>query len=110
MEQYLNKKEFYKHLSMVDKYEQFLFTIEIDFERPRFELHFDWSSKKPNGKFNPIMSAQLIDRYKTGFRKYVTKDLFWDCIKEGTTTQYKVWKKLNDWVKIALRKYKILGE
>ena len=105
MNQYLNKKEFYKYLSMVGKYEQFLFTIEIDFERPRFELHFDWSSKKPNGEFNPIMSAQLIDRYKNGFRKYVAKDLVLNCIKEDTTTQFKVWKKLNDWVENSLNNY-----
>lgn len=105
MKQYLDKKEFYKYLSMVGKWESFFFTIRLNVENQRFELHYDWSSKTASGKFNPIMTAQLIDTKKNGFRKYVTPDLHWDCIKEKTTTQFTVWKKLNAWVEKALANY-----
>lgn len=104
----IDKKKFYEYLSLTDRYQAFFFTIPL--ENPRFELHFDWSSQTPSGKFNPMMSAQLIDTKKQGFRKYVTKDLHWDCVKENTTTQYRVWKKLNDWATNALENYNLESE
>ena len=102
----LDKKDFYNRLSNFGKCENILFSMRL--KNSRFELHFDWSSIFPNGSFNPIMSAQLIDTKKQGFRKYVVPDIYWDCVKEKTTTQFQVWKKLNDWVKKSLEQYELL--
>lgn len=101
----LDKKEFYKQLSLTNKHDGFFFTIRLKEENARFELHYDWRSRTPSGKFDPMMCAQLIDTKKSGFRKYVVPDLHWNCIEENTTSQYRVWKKLNDWIESALVNY-----
>lgn len=98
----IDKKNWYK------AFEQFTnrnVPIFLFFDFSHYTIIFDWTSIKPDGSFNPIMSAQLIDRNKSGSGKYVTKDLIWDCRKEGTTTDYKLYRYLNKWATESINRY-----
>ncbi len=75
-------------------------------ENLRFRIIYNWSSRKPNGDFNPIMSCQLIDTHKQGYHKYVVPDLIFDSLKEGITTDYKLFKYLSRWIDKAMSEYK----
>ena len=111
-ENQLNKKWFYENLKSFDNPSLLIYIdMTLDKNKFRYRLHFSWDNKKPNGKFNPIMSAQLLDITKQGSKKYVAKDLIWDCQKEDTTTSYKLYKLykfLNKWIENAIREYECL--
>jgi len=68
-----------------------------------YELVFNWPVTKPSGEFDPIMIAQLIDLQIEGPKKYVVPDLRIDAIKEGITTDYKLFRRLNRWVTDAIQ-------
>ena len=100
----LDKKMFYEHLKPTakDKYSPIFFDMPINPDNLRYRLIFDWSSIKPSGEFNPMMSAQLVDTFKTvGHGKYIVPDLLFNCIEEGVTTDYKLYKYLNAWIEKA---------
>ena len=103
----LDKKWFYESLKpFTNKYLPIFIDIPLSKENPRYRIIFDWSSRTPSGKFNPMMLCQLIDTTKQGFRKYVVPDLLFDCVKEGVTTDYKLYKYLSAWIDDALKNYK----
>lgn len=105
----LDKKWFYEHLkSFSNPSLPIYIDMTLDKNNLRYRIHFCWENKRHNGKFNPIMSAQLLDITKQGLKRYVTKDLMWDCQKEDTTTAYKLYKFLNRWIEDAIRKYECL--
>ena len=99
----LDKAWFYENLKpFTNKYLPIHMDMPINKENLRYRIIFSWSSLKPNGDFNPIMSCQLIDTSKQGYHKYVVPDLIFDCQKEGITTDYKLFKYLSKWVEKAL--------
>ena len=103
----LDKKWFYKALEpFANKHLPIFFDIPLNKTNPRYRIIYSWSSRKPNGDFNPIMSCQLIDTYKQGSKKYVVPDLLFDCIQEKVTTNYKLYKYLSAWIDEALKNYK----
>lgn len=100
----LDKTWFYNHLSKFnDKYVPIFIDIPINKENMRYRLIYSWRNIKPDGSFNPLMSCQLVDITKQGWNKYVVPDLNFDCIKENTTTQYKLFKYLSNWIDKALK-------
>ncbi len=103
----LDKKWFYESLKrFTNKYVPIFFDIPLSRDCLRYRIVFSWSSIKPNGDYNPYMSCQLIDTTKYGSRKYVVPDLLFDCVKEGVTTDYKLYKYLSAWIDDALKNYK----
>ena len=99
---YLDKKYFYKALEPFEnKHTPIYIDIPLSKDDLRYRIIFSWSHRKPNGDFNPLMSCQLIDTHQQGIKKYVARDLIFDCIKEGVTTQYKLYKYLEAWIKNA---------
>lgn len=106
----LEKKWFYENLKpFSNKYIPIQFDIPINRENLRFRIIFSWSSTKPNGDFNPIMYAQLIDTHKQGCKKYVVPDLIVNAIEAGLTTDYKLYKYLSKWVENGLSSYEMEG-
>ena len=101
---HLDKKHFYKALkAFTNKHLPIFIDIPLNEKDLRYRIIYSWSSRKPNGDFNPIMSCQLIDTYKQGSRKYIVPDLVFDCIKEGVTTDYKLFKYLSAWIDKAFQ-------
>lgn len=101
----LDKKWFYEALKpFSNKYLPIFIDIPLSKDDRRYRIIFDWSSRKPNGDFNPIMYCQLIDTTKQGWKKYVVPDLVFDCVKEGVTTDYKLYKYLSAWIDKAFEK------
>lgn len=99
----LDKAWFYESLKpFKNPYLPIFFDMSISKDNLRYRIIFSWTSQKPNGDFNPIMSCQLIDTTKQGSQKYVVPDLLFDCIKEGVTTDFKLYKFLSKWVENAL--------
>ena len=100
----LDKELFYQHLKKFsNKHMPIFFDMPINSQTLHIRLIFSWQSRKPNGDFNPTMFAQLIDMTLTVTNgKYITPDLCFDCIKEGITTDFKLYKYLNAWIKKAL--------
>lgn len=100
----INKKDFYEKLKPFakNKYSQIL----LNFRFGHYELIFEWTMCKPNGEFDPIMYVQLINVNLTGAKKYVVPDLFFNCIEEGITSDFKLYKYLDDFVITALNKEK----
>lgn len=104
----LDKTWFYEHLKgFENKHLPINIDIPISKDELRFRIIFNWHSRKPNGEFNPIMSCQLIDTRKQGWRKYIVPDLIFDCIKEGVSTDYKLFKYLSKWIDKAFSEYNI---
>lgn len=102
----LDKKWFYEFLKgFENKYLPIFINIPLSPEDTRYRIIFSWTSMKPNGDFNPIMSCQLLDTYKQGSHQYVVPDLLFDCIKENVTTDYKLYKRLSAWISEALENY-----
>ncbi len=103
----LDKKYFYQKFEpFSNRHIPIFIDMTLNQENLRYRLIFSWTSRKPNGDFNPIMSAQLIDTYKQGSKKYIVPDLIFDCIKENVTTTYKLYKYLNSWITKAFEIYK----
>lgn len=102
----LNKKLFYESFEpFKNKYLPIFFDMPISKEEKRFRIVFSWKSEKPDGKFNPIMSCQLIDTSKDGANEYIVPDLIFDCIENHITTDFKLYKYLNNWIINALKNY-----
>ena len=110
-EKRLEKELFYKYLktksNCENKYKPIFFFMPISSEELHYELVFDYTSHKPDGTFNPIMYAQLIDKRENGIKKYIVPDLVFDCIKEKVTTDYKLYNFLNAWISKALENYEV---
>ena len=99
----LDKQLFYEYLA---NFSNKHLPIYIDMPINRNELHirliFSWTSKRPNGEFNPMMYAQLVDTTKTvSAGKYILPDLVFDCFEKGVISQYKLYKYLKAWVESA---------
>lgn len=102
----LDKALFYDNLKdFSNKHLPIFFNMPINRSNLRYRIIFSWSSRKPNGDFNPTMSCQLIDTFKQGYNKYVVHDLLFDCVKEKVTTDFKLYKYLAAWVENALKNY-----
>lgn len=102
----LDKKWFYEQLKPfgANKYTPIYIDMPLNKNDTRYRLIFDWSPLKPNGEFNKMMSAQLIDTHKTvSTGKYIVPDLWFDCIKENVTTDYKLYKYLKQWIDTAFK-------
>lgn len=96
----LDKAKFYEALKPFAKTH-----TGIDFNirfGDHYELIFSWRDTKPNGDLDPIMHVQLMDTKIDGFRKYVVPDLVLDAEKEGVDTDYKLYKRLNQWATEAI--------
>ena len=106
--QRLDKSLFYERLAATgnNKFTPIFIDMPLSRDDVRFRLIFSWTNIKPNGEFNPMMSAQLIDTYKQGGKKYIVPDLLFDCRKENTTTRYRLYKYLSAWIDAALSEYK----
>lgn len=103
----LDKKWFYEQLKQFsNKHLPIYIDIPISKENLRYRIIYSWTSRKPNGDFNPIMSCQLIDTSKQGWNKYVVPDLIFNCQKENVTTDFKLYKYLSKWIDEALSNYK----
>ena len=101
----LDKKWFYENLKgFNNKYLPINIDIPLNKENLRYRIIFNWSCRKPNGDFNPIMSCQLIDTTKQGYYKYVVPDLIFDCVKENVTTDFKLYKYLDLWINKAFER------
>ena len=101
----LNKQWFYENLKrFTNKHLPIHIDISLSKEDLRYRIIYSWTNIKPNGDFNPIMSCQLIDTSKGGRDRYVVPDLIFDCVKEGVTTDYKLYKYLSKWIDEALKK------
>lgn len=102
----LDKKEFYKKLKPFSKNKhngiQLFMYLDNEF---RCQLIFGWSNSNPNGEFNPMMYAQLLDMHKVGSHRYIVPDLNWNCVDENTTTDYKLYKFLKKWIYDATSNY-----
>ena len=105
----LDKKIFYQNLksksNCQNKYKPIFFFMPISSTELHYELVFDFTSHKPNGDFNPIMLAQLIDKRENDFKKYIVPDLIWNCLETNTTTDYKLYKFLDEWITKSLLVY-----
>jgi hypothetical protein len=98
----LDKAKFYEALTpFKNKHLGILFNLRFG---GHYELIFDWSHRKPNGDYNPIMYAQLVDLRISGSKKYVVPDLFIDCRKEKICTDYQLYKRLDKWLTGAILK------
>jgi len=103
MEHQLDKKLFYEHLKpFANKHLPIVINMPLNPHDVRYRLIFDWSSRKPNDEFNPIMYAQLLDTTKQGYHQYVVPDLIFNGPNEGVTTDYKLWLYLDQWIVAAL--------
>ena len=102
----IDKAYFYENLKQfTNKYLPIFIDMPISKDNLRYRIIYSWTSRKPNGDFNPIMYCQLIDTTKQGINKYVVPDLIFDCKKEGVTTDFKLYKFLSKWVENALTEY-----
>lgn len=102
----LDKQWFYENLKpFSNKHLPIFFDMPLNKSNFRYRIVFSWTSRKPNGDFNPMMSCQLIDTHKQGSKKYVVPDLLFDCQKEKVNTDYKLFKYLSAWVDEALKNY-----
>jgi hypothetical protein len=96
----LDKAKFYEALKpFANKHLGILFNLRFG---GHYELIFDWSHRKPNGDFNPIMYAQLVDLRISGSKKYVVPDLFLDVTRDDVGTDFRLYKALDKWVTDAL--------
>lgn len=102
----LDKKMFYAQLELFEnKHESILIDMPINKENWNIRLIYDWTPKKMNGEFNPIMYAQLVDVTKTvGHGKYIVPDLFFNAVDLGITTDYKLYKFLNKQIEEAFER------
>ncbi len=103
----LDKQWFYENLKPHAKNKHTPIFLDMPLSRKdfRYRLVFDWNPRKPNGDFNRIMTAQLIDTHKNvGHGKYVVPDLNFDCIENDVTTDYKLYKFLDRWVQQAFER------
>ncbi len=99
----LDKAWFYQNLKpFANRHLPIHMDIPISKYNLRYRIIYSWSSRTPNGSFNPTMSCQLIDTTKQGWNKYVVPDLIFDCKKEGITTDYKLYRFLSKRVECAL--------
>lgn len=103
----LSKKAFYENLSQFsNKHTAIHINMPInEIIGDRFRILFYWRNESVNGKFDPLMSAQLLDMTKHGPKIYVAPDLYIDCIKENITTDYRLYKRLDKWVRESIEKY-----
>lgn len=107
----LNKAWFYENLKpFANPHLPIHIDIPISKEELRYRIVFSWTSRKPNGDFNPIMSCQLVDTTKQGWNKYVVPDLIFDCKEELTTTDFRLYKFLAKWVENALSNTSIVKD
>lgn len=107
----LDKKWFYENLKGFENPNlPISINMSISKENLRYRIIFNWTSRKPNGDFNPIMSCQLIDTTKQGYHQYVVPDLIFDCIKEDVITDFKLYKYLDLWINEAIKKYENIEE
>lgn len=101
MSNMLDKKLFYDSLNgFKNKYLPISINIPINKNTPYVCLSFYWNSQTINGRFNPIMTASLIDVRSD---KNISNDLVFDCLKEQVTTDFKLYKKLNSWITESLQ-------
>lgn len=99
----LDKKWFYKFLKEnTNKYLPIYIDMSLTPDDLRYRLHFSWENIRPNGEFNPMMVAQLIDTTKQGWEKYIVPDLHFNCLEEDTTTDFKLYKFLNRWIESCI--------
>lgn len=99
-----DKEWFYENLKgFENKYLPIFIDITLNRHEIRYRLIFSWTAYLPSGKFNPMMSAQLIDTTKQGSQKYVVPDLIFNSIEEGVTTDFKLYKYLRKWIENALQ-------
>ena len=98
----INKELFYEQLK---PFAHKSITIRLVIRFGEFyELLFTWERRIRSEEYAP-MYAQLIDMRKSGSNKYVAPDLDFDPIKEGITTDYKLYKYLCKWVDNAMKEY-----
>lgn len=101
MSNVLDKKLFYDAFNgLKNKYLPISINIPINKNTPYVHLSFYWNSQTINGRFNPIMTASLIDVRND---KNISKDLVFDCLEEQVTTDFKLYKKLNSWITESLQ-------
>ena len=102
MDKILDKQTFYNAFTgFENKHLPVSINIPINKNTPYIHLSFYWNSQTINGKFNPMMTASLIDIRND---KNISNDLVFDCLKEQITTDYKLYKKLNNWILFVLKK------
>lgn len=106
MEYFLKKDGFYKKLKAFagNKHMSIFFFHDFGNEN-QYTMCFDWSPKTPSGKDNFTASCQLYDNRKSGSKKYICDDLIFDMLKQGITTDYKLYKFLRDWVQKNIDRY-----
>ena len=97
----LDKKKFYENLRKRGRYNEIFFFMPIDENENRYEMMFDWTDKLPNGEFNPIMTAKLIDKRKTRRERQIAEINF-NCIEKGVITDYKLYKFINGWIETTI--------
>ena len=98
----INKESFYEQLKPF-AHKNIPIRLVIRFGE-HYELLFSWERRIRLGEYTP-MYAQLIDMRKSGSNKYVAPDLDFDPIKEGITTDYRLYKYLCKWVNNAMKEY-----
>lgn len=105
MEYFLKKGPFYDALKpFANKHLNIFFFHDFGDEN-QYTICFAWSHKTPSGKSNFKASCQLYDNRKSGPKKYICEDLFFDMIEQGVTTDYKLYKFLRDWVQKNVSRY-----
>lgn len=99
----IDKLKFYEQLKpFANKYLPIHFFLNFG-DQLQYCLVFSWTSTTPDGKFNPIMYAQLYDNRISGSKKYITNELVWDCRVKKTTTEHRLYMFLDKWVTEAIR-------
>lgn len=106
MKYYLEKQRFYNTLKNFsgNKHTPVFFFHSFG-DNLQYTICFNWAPKTPAGKPNFIASCQLYDNKKSGSGKYITKDLIFDMMEEGVTTDYKLYKFLREWTQKAINAY-----
>ena len=101
MNKILDKQTFYNAFTgFENKHLPISINIPVNKNIPYIRLSFYWNSQTTNGRFNPIMTASLIDVRND---KNISKDLVFDCLEEQVTTDFKLYKKLNSWITESLQ-------
>lgn len=106
MEYFLKKDDFYKKLKSFSSNKHLSIFFFHDFGKEnQYTICFSYAPKTPSGKDNFTASCQLYDNRKSGPEKYICGDLIFDLLKQGVTTDYKLYKFLRDWVQENIIRY-----
>lgn len=105
MKYYLEKKPFYDKIKKFENRHTPIFFFHDFGSKNQYTICFDWSHEKPDGTKNFTASCQLYDNRKSGAGKYIAEDLIFDMLKEGITTDYKLYIFLRDWIQKHISVY-----